>query len=86
MAKRHRHTTKQHVLAMSSPFLALPTWLTGAARLFDFSGSMNAYPIDIPGETLDQLAIMADWRAVGIDMHQAMQDVLRTQRSKLHER
>ena len=45
--------------------------LRGMARLTDFAGLMNTYDISDNPEEADYLAMLADWKAVDMDMRAA---------------
>lgn len=47
---------------------ARPSFISGAARLFDFAGTLNAYNISATGELADVRAFQEDWKAIGDDM------------------
>jgi hypothetical protein len=54
---------------MSNYFLfATPTLLSGMARVFDLSGSLNEYNYCDTPEKADFYAIHSDWRSVGTDI------------------
>jgi hypothetical protein len=56
-----------------SDFLyARPSFLEGAARLFDFSGSLNTYNESSTPAEADTRAMYEDWRAVGHDLQTAL--------------
>jgi hypothetical protein len=57
---------------MQSDFLfAQPSYLSGAARIFDIGGALNEYN-DLPtGEEADALALALDWAMVGEDIRAA---------------
>lgn len=47
---------------------ARPSFLGGAARLFDFAGTLNSYNISATGELADTRAFQEDWKSIGDDM------------------
>jgi hypothetical protein len=52
---------------MPKYFFAMPSVLSGAARVLDFMGVFDYYTVGrTPAET-DALAIYSDWRSVGDD-------------------
>jgi hypothetical protein len=59
----------------NSDFLfARPSFLEGAARVIDASGSLNVYNSMPTGEEADALATWADWSAVGGDIMAAAEN------------
>jgi hypothetical protein len=57
----------------TSDFLfAQPSFLTGIARIFDFSGSINLYNFSQTPEQADLRAIQNDWAMVGQDLNTAL--------------
>lgn len=54
---------------------AMPSFLEGVARLFDFSGSLNAYNCSESPEQADFNAISSDWIVVGDDFRKAIKDL-----------
>ena len=62
-------------LLRPSFLFVLPTALEGAGRLFDFGDTMSSYlEFASPGEA-DSAALRWDWRAVGSDFAEAMDEV-----------
>jgi hypothetical protein len=55
---------------MSGSFylFARPSFIGGAARLFDFAGTLNVYNISATGELADTRAFQEDWKTIGDDM------------------
>jgi hypothetical protein len=51
--------------------IAMPSWLSGAARTLDISGRFDVYAFDDPSEA-DASALLSDLEAVGSDLRQAM--------------
>lgn len=47
---------------------ARPSFIGGAARLFDFAGTLNIYNLSATGELADVRAFEEDWKAIGDDM------------------
>jgi len=47
---------------------ARPSFIGGAARLFDFAGTLNIYNLSATGELADVRAFKEDWKAIGDDM------------------
>lgn len=59
---------------LTSDFLfAEPDELSGVARLWDFSGTFDAYNISRSTEEADAKAVLADWHMVGKDLKEAME-------------
>ena len=42
--------------------------LSGLARIFDFSGSLNVPTKSLPPNVADRYALWSDWKAVGDDL------------------
>ncbi len=63
-------------LAAASPWaahrLVLPDFLSGVARLFDFTGTMNPPLYEGSPEEADARGLREDWQAVGDDMERAL--------------
>lgn len=58
-----------------SDFLfARPSFAEGVARLVDFSGTLNQYNSSPSSQEADELALWADWCAVGEDMQSALEE------------
>lgn len=51
---------------------APPSFLSGVARLWDWSGAMTAYNRDGTPAEADYAAIRSDWEAVGDDLRAAV--------------
>jgi len=49
-----------------------PSFLSGIARLFDFSGLFDRYNSSPTAAIADAKAVYSDWRAVGFDFRQAI--------------
>ena len=47
---------------------ARPSFWEGAARIFDFGGTLNHYNYSRSEEEADYRAILSDWRNVGNDL------------------
>lgn len=52
-----------------------PSFLGGVARLFDFSGTLNVYNTSASGEVEDLRAFNEDWKAIGDDMREAIDEI-----------
>jgi hypothetical protein len=52
----------------SSILFARPSVLEGAARILDFANLLNEYQRCLSPEQADELALNADWRAIGDDI------------------
>ena len=63
---------------------ARPSFLGGAARLFDFAGTLNVYNISINGEAADARAFYEDWKAIGDDMRIALGNYRKAQELESH--
>lgn len=48
-----------------------PTFVEGLARLFDFQGTLDDYNYSRTEKEADDLAMRADWHAVGDDLREA---------------
>lgn len=58
---------------MQTTFLfAMPSMLSGAARLLDFGGWFDSYNTSETPEIADAIAIYSDFRIVGQDLQKAM--------------
>jgi hypothetical protein len=57
---------------LSSFLFATPTWKEGVGRLLDFSDSLTEYNDRPTPDEADLLAMWLDWRAVGLDIQDAM--------------
>jgi hypothetical protein len=58
---------------ITSDFLfAEPDELTGVARLWDFSGTFDAYNVSRSTDEADVKAVLSDWSIVGRDLKEAM--------------
>jgi hypothetical protein len=53
---------------------ATPSFLEGVARLFDFTGSLNAYNCSDSPNQADFKAISSDWMVVGGDLRKAIKN------------
>jgi hypothetical protein len=51
---------------------ARPSFLSGIARLLDFSGSLKVYNEHNSGAEADARAFLEDWRALGDDFRTAI--------------
>ena len=51
-----------------------PSFLTGVARLVDFSRSLNTYNTATSGFKADYDALYSDWLAVGDDLESAINE------------
>lgn len=50
--------------------------LGGASRTLDLSGTFDCYNISRTGEEADYLALWADWKAIGADFEDCLQERL----------
>ena len=58
---------------------ALPSFLVGVARLFDFWGLFNSSDMTSSGRISDAQALSSDWRAIGHDIDRAISSYSRTE-------
>lgn len=58
----------------SSYLFALSGHIGGAARLFDFQGSLNTYNYSSTGVAADRKALYCDWKAIGEDLRSALEN------------
>ena len=57
-----------------SDFLyARPSFVEGAARVFDLGGTLNEYNTSPTGRDADAIAIRSDWVAIGQDIRDAIE-------------
>ena len=65
-----------HVVIKSKFVCARPSLVSGAARLFDFGGTLNTYYylLDENPNKADARAIAGDWRVVGGDIAVAIEN------------
>lgn len=63
---------------MSDYLFARPNFLSGAARIFDFSGSLNEYNTMPSEELADELAFRMDSAAIAEDARLAWEHVQQT--------
>mgnify|MGYP000924746014 CR=1 FL=1 len=60
------------LIAICSTYLfASSGYIGGAARLFDFQGSLNIYNDSPTEEAADKIALYCDWKAIGDDLRAA---------------
>lgn len=52
---------------------ARPSFLSGAARVLDFAGTMNTYNNSRTADEADARALASDWESVGRDIRNSMQ-------------
>lgn len=63
----------------SSFLCARPSFVEGLSRIVDFAGTLNEYNRSTTPEQADYLAILNDWRLIGMDFTCALDE----QRAKL---
>ena len=63
---------------------ARPSFIGGAARLFDFAGTLNTCNMSATGELADASALQEDWKAIGNDMRAALEIYRSNQRREHH--
>jgi len=56
----------------SDYLLAMPSWLSGAARSLDLAGQFDEYNESPTEESADARALFCDWRIVGESLLDAM--------------
>lgn len=49
-----------------------PSFITGIARILDWSGDLSEYNSVLTPGTADYYAMLSDWQAVGDDLREAM--------------
>ena len=64
----------QTMSAKSRFLLARPSFLEGMARVVDLGGTLQIYNGSITPKEADARALVADWLAVGEDIHAAMSE------------
>jgi hypothetical protein len=64
----HAPTREPH----SFRLFARPTFLEGAARIFDFASVLQQYRTDATEAEADTTALKSDWMAVGDDLRHAI--------------
>jgi len=52
-------------------FAMRPSFTTGLSRIFDFSGFVRSHHFHVDADADDNLALLADWHAVGEDLQLA---------------
>ena len=60
-----------HTKSPSEFLFAQPSFVSGMARLLDLGGLFDSYNVS---DEADSVALFADWRAVGQDIHDAISD------------
>ena len=58
---------------MSDYLFARPSFLEGMARVFDLGCTLNEYNRSMTPDQADNLALLADWMAVGVALSSAIQ-------------
>lgn len=71
--------------SLSSFLFARPSFLEGWARIFDFGGTLQEYNRSANEQAADYYAIAADWRAVGQDIHAALQAMISQSKASVKE-
>lgn len=61
-----------------------PSFTEGAARLFDFGGTLQEYNTSPTPEEADALAMHADWTAVGETIRRSTRKAAKRLRAKKH--
>ncbi len=62
------------ISGFSSFLFARPSFLEGWARIVDFGGTLQEYNRSPTDQAADFYALAADWRAVGLDIRQAINE------------
>jgi len=63
-----------------------PSFIRGVARALDFSGALTDYNFSPSPMMADEIALHADVRAVGRDMHRSIEAVAPSRRAKASRR
>jgi hypothetical protein len=58
---------------LSGMLFPLPSILSGVARLLDLGAQLDEYNISATPREADVRAMYSDWRAIGEDLHEAME-------------
>ncbi|MGB8261571.1 MAG: hypothetical protein WCE75_14515 [Terracidiphilus sp.] len=61
----------------SDVLFARPSFVSGAARVLDLGGVFDVYNVSKTPQEADERAIESDWRAIGGDLHDAMESAAR---------
>lgn len=69
--QKERKVTNIHLFAM-------PSFITGIARILDPFGTLNTYNTSSSGEEADYDALRSDWKAVGDDIRYAIRSYKRS--------
>lgn len=56
----------------STILFASPSFVEGVSRVLDMGNTLGEYNCSPSGEAADAYALLADWRAVGEDLRQAI--------------
>ena len=62
------------ISAKSSFLFARPSFMEGMARVVDLGGTLQIYSESASPKEADARALVADWLAVGEDIHAAMSE------------
>jgi len=65
----------------SSPLYTKPSVSKGIARTLDVFGTLNEYNTQETEEEADTLALERDWKIVGIDLHNSIENYEKEQES-----
>jgi hypothetical protein len=68
---------------LSTFLFARPSALEGAARILDFGNTLNEYNTSLSPAQADELALRADWQAVGNSIRESMARFAREHRAAL---
>ena len=61
------------MIKYTTRLFAMPSWISGAARILDLGGTFNEYNFSESPEEADFLALASDWAAVDIDLKTAIE-------------
>jgi hypothetical protein len=61
----------------STYLFATPTWKEGVGRLLDFGDTLTQYNESATAEQADYRAFEMDWKAVGSDIQDAIDSIVR---------
>lgn len=75
-----------YLLGRSLFLMAMPSAVSGAGRLLDFGGTMDAYNEARGPEEADGIAVAMDWGAVGDDLGEAFQQCAREAPEEVRDR
>jgi hypothetical protein len=59
-------------MSESTYLFAVPSWVEGVGRIFDFGDALSEYNYSATPEDADAVATYLDWSAVGGDLRRAI--------------